>query len=307
VNILSDLIRRGSKSLSYTFLGLLVLLISVHYCIYPILNHWILYRFAVLLAAIQITLVLETFLVTFVSKILAYRDNRLSTEDLESKYAVLYVILKGLLWILMGLLYLENIGVEVKVLIAGLGVGGLAMALAVKSTLQDLMSAVSILVDKPFETGDVVLVGDIRGTVEKIGIKSTHIRSSSGEVVIISNSNMIKSRIHNFKQMNYRRSIFTLHIDFFTPPELLKILTDKIKYIIGSIEMTRFDRAHFSAIGQSCLKIEVVYFVNSREYVMLMDIQQKINLYLLEELNTIGIRLAYPRKKVGYINGSRIL
>jgi small-conductance mechanosensitive channel len=216
----------------------------------------------------------------------------------NSNYSILITLFRVIFWVVLSIFALDNLGIKVTSLVAGLGIGGLVVALAVRKILEDILSTVSILLDKPFETGDVIMVGEVRGTVEKIGIKSTRIRSTSGEEVSISNTSMIRTQIHNFKNMNYRRTLFTIKLDISTPPDTLREISKKIKEIIQNIEHTRFDRTHFSSIHQSFLKIETVYFVNSREYVMLLDIQHKINISILEYVSCMGISLVYMSKRI---------
>jgi small-conductance mechanosensitive channel len=229
-------------------------------------------------------------------KILGKSTSLLPFEN--SNYSLLITLSRVTLWIVISIFALDNLGLKVTSLVAGLGIGGLVVAVAVRKILEDILSSVSILLDKPFETGDVILVGDVRGTVEKIGIKSTRIRSTSGEEVSISNTSMIRTQIHNFKNMNYRRALFTIKLDISTPPDTVRKISRIIQEIIQNIEHTRFDRTHFSTIRNSFLEIETVYFVNSREYVMLMDIQQKINISILEYVSCMGISFAYMSKRI---------
>jgi len=196
--------------------------------------------------------------------------------------------------VLAFLVALETIGVEVTALIAGLGIGGIAIALAVQNILGDLFASLSIVLDKPFVIGDFIIVGDLLGTVEHIGLKTTRVRSLGGEQLVFSNSDLLSSRIRNFKRMFERRIVFGFGVTYQTPAEKLRRIPPKVQEIIEGLEKTRFDRAHWKAYGASSLDFEVVYYVLAPEYNLYMDIQQSINLALLEWCEAEGIDFAYP-------------
>lgn len=198
------------------------------------------------------------------------------------------------LWIVVLLLTLQNLGVNVSALVTGLGIGGIAVALAAQNVLSDLFASLSIMLDKPFVLGDFIIVGEQMGTVEKIGIKSTHLRSLSGEQLIISNADMLKSRIRNCKRMQERRMAFPVNVTYQTPPEKLAAATVLLREIVAAQQPVRFDRAHFKALGASALEFEVVYFVLSPDNNLAMDIQQRINLQIIEQFTAAGIGFAYP-------------
>ncbi len=203
------------------------------------------------------------------------------------------------IWSTFLLLMLDNIpGVHVSSLIAGFGVAGVAVALAVQSILGDLFAALSIVLDKPFVIGDFVVVDDYSGTVEKIGLKSTRIRSLSGEQLIFSNTDLLSSRIRNFKRMKERRVVFTIGVTYETPYEKLKAIPDIVRESIESQENTRFDRCHFKSFGDSSLNYEIVYYVTIPDYNVYMDTQQNINLMLVKEFAERGIEFAYPTQTI---------
>ena len=192
------------------------------------------------------------------------------------------------------LLILENVGVDVTALIAGLGVGGIAVALAAQNILGDLFSSMSIVLDKPFVLGDFIIVGDMMGTVEKIGLKTTRVRSLSGEQLIFSNSDLLGSRIRNFKRMQERRIVFSIGVAYDTPAEKLTAIPGMLRAAVEAQEPVRFDRAHFAKFGDSALIYEVVYFVLKPDYNLSMDIQQAINLRLFREFADRQIEFAFP-------------
>lgn len=201
-----------------------------------------------------------------------------------------------LIWAVILLIALDNLGVQVTALIAGLGVGGIAIALAVQSLLGDLFACISIVLDKPFELGDFIIVGDLMGTVQHIGLKTTRLRSLSGEQLVFSNSDLLSSRIRNFKRMQERRIVFSLGVTYQTPREKVAAIPGMLRSIVESSGEVRFDRAHFARLGDSALEFEVVYFVLKPDYNVYMDIQQAINLALLARFAEEGIEFAYPTR-----------
>lgn len=191
---------------------------------------------------------------------------------------------------------LDNMGVNVSAVVAGLGIGGIAIALAAQSVLGDLFASFSIFLDKPFQPGDFIVVGDMMGTVEQIGIKTTRVRSLSGEQLVFSNADLTNSRIRNFKRMSERRVLFGFGIVYQTPPEKLKRIPGMVKEIIGGMDDVRLDRAHFKGFGESSLDFEVVYYVKSPDYNNYMDCHQRIHLALMERFLTEGVDFAYPTR-----------
>jgi small-conductance mechanosensitive channel len=205
-------------------------------------------------------------------------------------------------WSVVALLALDNFGVDVTGLVAGLGIGGIAIGLALQNVLQDTFASLSIILDKPFETGDFLVLSDFMGTVEKIGIKSTRLRSLSGEQIVIGNDDLLSSRIRNYKRMTERRAAFGFGVLYDTPPEKLERIPGIVREIVESLDQTRFDRAHFKAFADSSLDFEVVYYVLVPDYNVLMDIQQEINLRLLRALAAEGVGFAFPTRTV-YLAG----
>lgn len=198
------------------------------------------------------------------------------------------------LWAIVALLALENLGVDVTALVAGLGVGGIAVALAAQNVLGDLFSSLSIVLDKPFVLGDSISVGADSGTVEKIGLKTTRVRSVSGELLIFSNTDLLQSRIRNFKRMRERRALFTVGVTYATGYEKLTALPGLLREAVEAQSNVRFDRAHLKECGGSAINYEVVYFVLTPDYLPYMDIQQAINLRLLKKFAEEQIEFAYP-------------
>ena len=195
------------------------------------------------------------------------------------------------------LLALDNLGVQIKPLLAGLGIGGIAIALAVQTVLGDLFASLSIALDKPFEVGDALTIDDVNGTVERIGIKSTRLRGLGGEQIIISNADLLKSRVRNFKRMRERRYAFNIGVTCETPRARLAEIPAIVGAIVRAQPKTRFDRCHLLRFGDWSLNFEAVYFVTEPDYLVFANAQQAINLALLEEFARRGIGLAYPTQR----------
>lgn len=198
------------------------------------------------------------------------------------------------IWLFGALVVLSQFGVNVTTLIAGLGIGGVAVALAVQKLLSDFLASLSIVLDRPFDVNDFVIVGDILGTVEKVGIRSTRIRSLTGEQIVVPNNDLLQGTIRNFKRMPERRVVFSLGVTYETPLEKLKALPAMIQSIIEAHPNVRFDRAHFSKFGDFSLNFEVVYFVLTADYNVYMDIQQNINFEIMGQFRNSGVEFAYP-------------
>ncbi|MDD5120857.1 MAG: mechanosensitive ion channel family protein [Candidatus Omnitrophica bacterium] len=208
---------------------------------------------------------------------------------------------KFLIWVLAVIILLDNLGYKVSTLIAGLGIGGIAVAIAAQALLKDFFSYFSIVFDHPFKIGDFIIIGDFMGTVEYIGIKTTRIRSLGGEQVIFSNTDLTDSRVRNYKLMEKRRVLFRIGVIHQTSLGQLKGIPKIIEKVIKDINDTAFDRAHFFSYGDFSLIFEVVYFVLSPDYNKYMDIQQEINFAIKEEFEKRGIEFAYPTQTV-YVN-----
>jgi len=188
--------------------------------------------------------------------------------------------------------------VNITGLVAGLGIGGIAVALAVQNILGDLLASLSIVLDKPFVIGDSIVVDSFSGTVEHIGLKTTRIRSISGEQLVFSNNDLLKSRIQNYKRMQERRVVFGFGVTYQTPLEKLPLINRIIREIIAAQPNSRFERVHFKEYGDSALNYEVVYFVMTPEYGIFMDVQETINLEIFRRFQEEGIEFAYPTRTV---------
>ena len=204
------------------------------------------------------------------------------------------VVVKVVIWGLAIVFFLDNLGFKISAVIAGLGIGGVAVALAAQAVLGDLFSYFAILFDRPFEIGDFIITGDYLGTVEHVGIKTTRIRSLSGEQLIFSNTDLTNSRVRNYKRMEKRRVLFKLGVTYQTTSKQVKAIPKIIENIIKNVKDTIFDRAHFFSYGDFALIFEIVYYVLGSDYNKYMDIQQEINFAIKERFETEGIEFAYP-------------
>lgn len=215
------------------------------------------------------------------------------------------LIAKILLWAFGGIFVLSNLGIEVTSLIAGLGIGGIAIAFALQGILSDLFASFSIYMDKPFRVGDFINVGTDYGTVEHIGIKSTRLRTLQGEELVISNAELTTARINNFKRMDERRIVSNFGVVYETPPEKVKQIPDIIAEAFNAVEGGRLDRVHFTTFGDFSLNYELVYYVETSDYAEYLDIQQRFNYELLDRFAEHGIEFAYPTQVI-YAKGAAL-
>ncbi|MCM8763233.1 MAG: mechanosensitive ion channel [Candidatus Omnitrophica bacterium] len=227
-----------------------------------------------------------------------YLKKREGDTTLEKSLQGTLIVIKILLWAGALIFFLDNLGFKVSAVIAGLGIGGVAVALAAQTILKDLFSYFCILFDHPFKVGDFIVVDDFMGTVEHIGIKTTRLRSLSGELLIFSNSDLTDARLRNYKLMEKRRVVFRIGLVYQTPLNKLKEVPQIIKDIISSIPEAVFERAHFFSYGDFSLIFEVVYYVIGADYNKYMDVQQKINFAIKEEFEKRKIEFAYPTQTI---------
>lgn len=255
---------------------------------------WLQWGF-VLFLALQVTISINRALTAW--------NERFRAEDLAERGAqqttmrMLLFFARLLVFTIGALVIVDNIpGVQITALVASLGIGGIAVALALQNILTDIFASLTITLDKPFVLGDFIIVGDHLGVVENIGLKTTRIRSLSGEQLVFSNSDLLTSRIRNFKRMKERRVAFGIQATYDTPVDKLKKVPGKVKEIIEGLEDTRFDRAHFKAHGSHSLDFEIVYYVLGPDYNLYMDRQQAINLAIHEYFRDEGIEFAFPTR-----------
>lgn len=231
---------------------------------------------------------------------LQYKQRSARAKDLAAagSFGIIGFVGRTMIWALVLLLTLDNLGIQIKPLLAGLGIGGIAVALAVQNVLGDLLASLSITLDRPFVVGDAIAVGDFNGTVEQIGIKSVRLRSVNGEQIVMSNADLLSSRLRNFGRMRERRISFTVSLALDSAPEKLRQIPAALRAIVEAESDVRFDRSHFARISAGALEFETVYFVTTANYLRYMDIQQNINFNVIQLLDREQLDLAVPVQRV---------
>ncbi|MBF9253419.1 mechanosensitive ion channel family protein [Pontibacter sp. 172403-2] len=256
---------------------------------------------------IATTVAITILVIRFVSSALslvvgAYFTRKHHTASGANEMGAINLIIGIIIWFIgLGFLF-DNLGYDLTAIIAGLGVGGIAVALAAQNILGDLFNYFVIFLDRPFEVGDFLVVGNENGTVEHIGVKTTRIRTLSGEQLVFSNSDLTSSRIHNFKTMQKRRVVFKIGVTYQTSYENVEKIPELLKSIVEEQEPVKFDRAHFASYGDSSLDYEIVYYVLDPDYNKYMDIQQAINLSIYKQFAALGIEIAFPTRTLFVVN-----
>jgi small-conductance mechanosensitive channel len=216
----------------------------------------------------------------------------------EGSLDIINFVARSFIWAFLTLIALDNLGVNITALLAGLGVGGVAVALALQNVLSDLFASLSIALDKPFMIGDILTIDSFNGTVEHIGIKTTRLRSDSGEQIILSNADMLKSRLRNFGRLQERRILATIRVAYQTPAEKLKEIPQLLRDIVLEHGQARFERCHLTTLGESAVQFELSYFVQQPSSNPLLDLQQSVNFRIIDEMRRLGIEFAYPTQLV---------
>lgn len=281
----------------WTFFVLLALFIAINFIYIP--------DFIITILNYTIAIYLVYYAIKMVHILIDYYTDSLIKKkqkyDKELDVSVIHVInkfLKYFLWVIVIIVALDNLKINVSALITGLGIGGIAVALALQNVLGDMFASFSIYFDKPFKVGDYIIFGDVEGTVKKIGIKSTRIEALQGQEIVISNRQLIETIVHNYKRMQYRRIDFNIYINYDTDVEIVKKIPDIIKDIITKIDKAQFGRTHFSTFGDFGLVFEIVYNVLSNDFKTYMDVQQTINLAIKEKFKEEGIEMTYPTQVI---------
>ena len=227
-------------------------------------------------------------------RVKVFVEQRLAKGALQTIDTIIYVML----WSTLALLMISSLGFDVGPLIAGLGIGGIAIAFGVQNTLQDIAASISILVDKPFMVGDLIAVDEYKGTIEYIGIKTTRMKSIWGEQIVFSNSDLLKSRIRNYKQLYERRVVFDVRVPYETPYSKVREVPAALRSAVESLDKVRFERAHLKEFAEFSFAYEIVYFVLDPDYTFYMDVQQKINILIMDYFEKEGIAFACPERKI---------
>lgn len=272
-------------------LYILVMYAGLNYLTLPVKADTVIHIAMLLACTFYLLRFINSTIQYFVLSFLKRKDD----GDVKQKQARgLLVIIKVIIWMLGIVFLLDNFGYNVSTIIAGLGIGGIAIALAAQTILGDLFSYFVILFDCPFEIGDFIIVDDKMGVVEYIGIKTTRLKTLSGEQLVCSNKDLTDARLHNFKRMEKRRVVFSIGVTYQTSADVLESIPQLIKEIIISNDDVVFDRGHFASYGASSINFEFVYFVLTADYNVYMDKQQAIYLNMYREFENRGIEFAYP-------------
>lgn len=231
----------------------------------------------------------------------AYFRKREEPIEREKQLNGILMVVKAIVWIFGIVLLIDNLGYNVTTIIAGLGVGGIAIALAAQNILSDLFSYLVIFFDKPFEIGDFITTNGHSGSVEKIGIKTSHLRSPDGQQLVMPNAELVKSVIHNYKRQKRRRIVFRIGVVYSTPAEKIRKIPGWIRELVQKENNVTFDRTHLVAFGSSSLDIEIVYFLESADFMLYMDTHHRICLHIIEKFEQEGIEFAFPTQTI-YLN-----
>jgi small-conductance mechanosensitive channel len=211
---------------------------------------------------------------------------------------IINFVARMLIWSLVFLVALDNLGVNITALLAGLGVGGVAVALALQNILGDLFASLSIALDKPFVVGDSLTVDTFTGKVEHIGIKTTRLRSETGEQIILSNADILKSRVRNYGRAQELRALATIRVTYGTPSETLQSIPKLLESIVREQQNARFERCHLKTLGDSALHFELSYFAQAPSVHPLLDLQQAVNFRIIDEFRRLGVEFDYPTQRV---------
>ncbi len=290
---IDDILVQSINSIGWSFYVVLSLYVSLQFIVVPSIINLVLFYLMTIIFIYYAVKGLQHFIDYGTQTIIEKRTQENKDED-TSMIDLLGKILKIVLWIMAVLLILSNLGYDITPMLAGLGIGGIAIAFALQNVLSDVFASFSIYFDKPFRVGDTILVGTDMGTVKRIGIKSTRITTLEGQEMIISNRELTETRIHNYKKMKKRRVVFNFGVTYETPTKKIEEIPRMVKEIMNKIELAELDRVHFNKFGDSALLFEVVYFVGTNNYNVYMDTRQKINIEIKKIFEKEKIEMAYP-------------
>lgn len=294
---LDDTILHGVEEIQWPFYLFLSLYAAVQFTQAPVfIGKTILYAFVVVATYYAVNLT-QNLIDYSKNKVIEKRVAEEKTADV-SLINTLTKFIKTSLWLIAVLLIISNMGYDITALLAGLGIGGIAIALALQNILDDIFSSLSIYFDKPFVVGDFIIIGDDLGVVNKIGIKTTRIQHLQGQELVVSNKELTSTRIHNYGKMEKRRISFNFGVTYETPSEKLDEIPRIVKDVVESVELTTFDRAHFKKFGDYSLNYEVVYYIATSDYNKYMDIQQAINVGIMKRFQKEDIGFAYPTQTI---------
>jgi small-conductance mechanosensitive channel len=293
-NLVDDFIVSLLASMKLPFYLVIAIYIATQFLVLHITLRKAIDAVVIIFAVYQLTTVTSIFLDYFLIK----RVKDANRSKVEHVRGMIQFVINVTLWAVGLLFVLSNLGIDITSLVAGLGIGGIAVALAVQNILGDLFSYFAIFFDKPFVKGDFIMVGTEMGVIEKVGVKTTRLRALQGEEIVISNSELTSSRIQNFKKMEERRVVFTFGVVYETSLEKLEKIPHQVRTVITALEGTRFDRAHLQSLGDSAYVFEVVYYVKSADYNEYMDVHQSILFRIIAAFSQENIEFAFPTQVV---------
>jgi len=293
-NKIDNKLIEGIEGIGLLFYLIITLQISLQFINIPQSLEKPLYYITLIVVVYSLTKALDDFVASSVRSIA--RANNRDTE--ASIIQILIKASKGALWVISFLLVLSNLGYNISSLLAGVGISGIAIAFALRSILEDLFSAFTIYFDKPFEVGDFIVIGKDKGTVQSIGLKSTRLKTLEGEELVVSNRELTKARVHNYKRMEKRRRTLEFGVTYDTSTKTLEKIPEIVKEIINNTDNVDFDRVYFTEFGDSGLKFEAIYYVDSPEYKDALAAQQEINLKLHQKFNQENIEIAFPTQTI---------
>ena len=288
------------KSIKPHFYFFVAIYFAVKTLLLPDIANKVLLVLFVVTLVYEIIRAFEKLVGYFINKSLS-KGNDDHKEHNQAVIKTLQLIVRIILWVMGLILILSNLGVDVTSLIAGLGIGGIAIALALQNVLSDLFSSFSIYMDKPFKVGDFIMIGTDGGTVERIGLKTTRIQTLQGEELVIGNRELTSARVQNFGAMEKRRVVFSLGVVYNTAQDKLEKIPEIVKNIIDKADLADFDRCHFKTYADSSLNFEIVYYISSPDYMTYMDVRHKVNLVIFQKFAEDKIDFAYPTQTV-YVN-----
>ena len=255
---------------------------------------------------VMLTLVFVRFANRFTVRLLKGLTRRTGDEELTILVEALTPLIQAIIWGIGLLIFLQSMGVSMGVVWGILSAGGIGIGLALKEPAQELFAYLMILLDKPFTVGQFINIGDVWASIEHIGVRSTRLRNLRGEIIVMNNSTLINSIIYNFADMAQRRMIYKIGVAYNTSPELLEEIPTLIENIVANVEHTNFNRCHFTEFADSSLNFELVYYIDTRDYNIALNSQQRINLNILKAFAERGIEIAFPTQTI-YLEGNAVV
>lgn len=255
---------------------------------------------------VMVTLVFVRFANRFTVRLLKGLTRRTGEEELAILVEALTPLIQAIIWGIGLLIFLQSMGVSMGVVWGILSAGGIGVGLALKEPAQELFAYLMILLDKPFTVGQFINIGDVWASIEHIGVRSTRLRNLRGEIIVMNNSTLISSIIYNFADMAQRRMIYKIGVAYNTSPELMEEIPVLIENIVAAVEHTDFNRCHFTEFADSSLNFELVYYIDTRDYNIALNAQQRINLNILKAFAERGIEIAFPTQTI-YLEGNAVV